>query len=72
MDFGMFADEFTELARDRRGLVLKDAPDGACILLGADGLCRANSAKPRQCREYPFTWRNPDSAEICPALSELG
>ena len=66
-----FANSFTELARDRRGLVLKEKADGACILLDDDGACRVNAAKPRQCREYPFTWRNADSVEICPALAEL-
>ena len=41
-------------------------PQGACPLLGADGLCTVQAVKPRQCRTYPF-WpeilRDPEEAE---------
>ena len=63
-----FADGFTEISADRRALVLKEKNDGACVLLDDDGTCRVNPVKPRQCREFPFSWRNEDSAAICPAI----
>jgi Fe-S-cluster containining protein len=58
------------LAPDRRGLVLKDKPNGACILLDDAGRCTAHAAKPRQCRDFPFSWRNADSAAVCPGLNQ--
>jgi len=72
MEEDVFVNEFTDVSADRRALVMKDAPDGSCILLGADNQCRTNSAKPRQCREFPFTWRNENSANICPGLTVNG
>ena len=65
-----FADAFTALSSDRRALVLKDKNNGECVMLDAEGACRINSVKPRQCREFPFSWRNEDSAAICPAMCE--
>ena len=62
------ADE-TELAPDRKSLVLKSRPDGSCAYLTADNLCRINPVKPTKCRTFPFAWSNPDSAEVCPALA---
>ena len=66
-----FTDRYTSLSSDRRGLVLKDNPDGSCILLGTNDLCQVNNVKPAQCRDFPFSWTNGDSATICPALAEL-
>jgi hypothetical protein len=63
-----FTERFTVLASDRRGLVLKDKPDGSCILLDAQGRCLVHDVKPRQCRGFPFSWQNPDSATLCPGL----
>lgn len=43
------------LARTGEGdLVLSMKAGGDCILLGADGACRAYAARPAQCRSYPF------------------
>ena len=33
LPIGEFISQFTDLARDRRGLVLKEQPGGACIFL---------------------------------------
>ena len=69
---GMSETEFianeTDVAPDRRSLVLKSHPDGSCVYLTADNLCRINSVKPDKCRTFPFEWTNPDSREVCPAL----
>ena len=59
----------TELSPDRRSLVLKNAPDGACAYLTPDSLCRINQVKPDKCRTFPFKWTNPDSATVCPELA---
>ena len=71
MDEQTFLDNHTLLAPDRRSLVLRDRPDGACEMLGEDGLCRVHAAKPAQCREFPFSWRNSDSFRLCPGLRAL-
>ena len=70
MKEGDFIATETELAPDRRSLVLKSRPDGSCIYLTSDNLCRINPVKPDKCRTFPFAWTNPNSSEVCPALSE--
>ena len=71
MDERTFLDEHALLAPDRRSLVLRDHADGSCEMLGEDGLCRVHAAKPAQCREFPVSWRNPDSFRTCPGLRAL-
>ena len=65
---GLTAAEFIErhaaLARNRAQLTLKEAPDGACEFLKADGRCRIYAARPRQCRDFPHGWR----VAGCPGL----
>ena len=65
---GLTAAEFIErhaaLARNRAQLTLKEAPDGACEFLEADGRCRIYAARPRQCRDFPHGWR----VAGCPGL----
>ena len=41
-----FIDRETELAPDRRGLILRSRPDGACVWLTDNNLCRINPVKP--------------------------
>ena len=62
----------TEVAPDRKGLMLKSMPDGACAYLDADNLCRINPVKPDKCRTFPLEWTNPDSREVCPAIGQCG
>lgn len=70
-DEASFIAEDTELAPDRRGLVLKSRPDGACAWLTNDNLCRINPVKPDKCRTFPQEWTNSDSASACPALARI-
>ncbi len=63
-----FIDRETEIAPDRRGLILRSRPDGACAWLAEDNLCRIHAVKPGKCRTFPYEWTNADSAEICPGL----
>ena len=69
---GMPEDDFvadeTEVAPDRKSLMLKSRPDGSCAYLTPDNLCRINPVKPDKCRTFPSEWTNPDSAEVCPEL----
>ena len=65
-----FIERETEVAPDRKSLILKSRPDGACAYLTDDNLCRINPVKPEKCRTFPSEWSNPDSAEVCPALAK--
>lgn len=65
-----FIDRETEISPDRIGLVLKDAPDGACAWLDGDNRCRIHPVKPDQCRRFPHDWINADSYSVCPALAD--
>jgi hypothetical protein len=47
-----FIQEFTRLTEDRRGLALKDKPNGECIFLEGND-CAVQAVKPQQCREFP-------------------
>lgn len=66
-----FIDRCTDLAPDRRGLVLKSAPAGDCVFLDAQNSCMINPVKPDKCRTFPHEWMNADSRRICPALELL-
>lgn len=70
--FGMseadFIERETEVAPDRKSLMLKSLPDGSCAYLTADNLCRINPVKPDKCRTFPFEWTNPDSDKTCAGL----
>ena len=72
MDEGEFIANGTELAPDRKGLVLKSRADGACVYLDENNLCRLNPVKPNKCRSFPLEWTNPDSSAICPELAGVG
>ena len=67
VDDNAFRRGYTEVAGNRRGLVLKDGADGHCIFLSASGLCRVHAHKPRQCREFPHRWTHPGYEHYCAA-----
>lgn len=62
-----FIETYARLARNRAGLTLREAPDGACIFLNAENRCVIYDARPRQCRDFPHRWR----VEGCPGLENL-
>ena len=64
-----FIERETEIAPDRKSLMLKSLLDGSCAYLTADNLCHINPVKPGKCRTFPFEWVNPDSATVCPELT---
>ncbi len=61
----------TELAPDRRSLMLRNTPDGACVWLDADNRCTIHPVKPDKCRTFPHAWTNADSDKVCPGLGRL-
>lgn len=61
-----FINEYCHLQRNRRGLSLIDAPNGACIMLTEDNTCRIQEVKPKQCRDFPFKWNFPGWEKRCP------
>jgi Fe-S-cluster containining protein len=60
-----FIAEWTDIAPDRKGLVLKDASDGACIMLDGNR-CRVYPVRPEKCRTFPYEWMNAESLSYCP------
>ncbi len=62
-----FIDRHTRLAPNRSQLALLDQADGSCAFLEGSR-CRVYSARPEQCRSFPFAWR---VSEGCPELDEL-
>ena len=50
-----FIEQFTRLRHDRRGLALREQPDGACIFLAGKD-CAVQPVKPQQCRDFPNRW----------------
>ena len=63
MEVREFIETYTCLTRDRQALSLIEQDNGACIFL--DRGCRIQPAKPRQCKDFPFTWRFSDFEKIC-------
>jgi Fe-S-cluster containining protein len=62
-----FIQQFTRLTESRRGLALKDKPDGECIFLeGRD--CAIQAVKPMQCAGFPNTWNFPGWRDVCEAV----
>ncbi len=62
-----FIQQFTRLRSDKRGLALKDQPDGACIFLEGEN-CAAQPVKPQKCREFPNLWNFPGFEKVCHAI----
>ena len=60
-----FTARYTRLTRDRPGLSLTEAEDGACIFLDRENACRVQAAKPHQCRAFPQEWRFTGFETIC-------
>ena len=58
----------TDLAPDRKTLMLKSQADGSCVYLTDDNRCRIHDVKPDKCRTFPFEWMNVDSRDVCPGL----
>ena len=62
-----FIERFAQLRPDRRGLALKEQPDGACIFLEGEN-CAVQPVKPQKCREFPNLWNFPGFEQVCHAI----
>ena len=65
-----FIQEYTRLTQDRRGLALKDKPNGECIFLEGND-CAVQSIKPKQCRDFPNLWNFPEFEKVCKAVPKV-
>lgn len=61
-----FTSAYTRLRKNRSGLILAEAANGACIFLH-NNLCSIQGVKPRQCRDYPANWHIPGEEQFCQA-----
>ncbi len=62
-----FIQRFTRLRADRRGLALKEKPNGECVFLEGNA-CAVQPVKPQQCRDFPNLWRTPAFENQCRAI----
>jgi Fe-S-cluster containining protein len=62
-----FIQQFAKLRADRRGLALKEQPDGSCIFLEGDN-CAVQPVKPQKCKEFPNLWNFPGFEKVCHAI----
>ena len=60
-----FLEKYTRLLPDRSGLALLDKESGECYYYDPLEGCTIQAVKPKQCRDFPFTWQNPGWDEIC-------
>lgn len=64
-----FIREYTDVAPDRRSLVLAMPAEGACRFLTEDNRCRIHPAKPKQCRDFPLNWEvPPEFRKLCQGI----
>ena len=62
-----FIQRYAKLRADRRGLALREQPDGACIFLEGEN-CAVQPVKPQKCREFPNLWNFPGFEKVCHAI----
>ena len=61
----------TQIAPDRKGLILKSRDDGSCAYLSQDNRCAIHPVKPDKCKSFPYEWTNADSYEVCAGLRRI-
>lgn len=61
-----FIRDHTVLTPDRRSLSLREKADGSCCYYDEKNrLCRIQSVKPAQCRDFPSRWNFPGWEKLC-------
>ena len=65
LDVYTFTERYTRLSPARADLELTEKPDGSCVMLTPERLCRIHAVKPRQCRDFPHTWRTEEAMREC-------
>ncbi len=69
LDVYEFNEKFTSL-QDRQKLILKKNPDESCVFLTDQG-CSIHAVKPKQCLDFPVSWRTAKSLDYCAGLKLL-
>lgn len=69
LDAYKFTNQFCNI-QDRRKLVLKKLSDESCVFLTEQG-CSVHSVKPKQCRDFPISWRTEKSFTYCEGMKKL-
>lgn len=65
-----FIQQFMRLRHDRRGLALREKPNGECVFLDGNE-CAVQSVKPQQCRDFPNLWNFPGFEKTCRAIPRM-
>ena len=65
-----FIEQYTRLHLTRERLALNELPDGRCIFLDGENVCRIQPVKPLQCRTFPETWNFSDWREQCDGIAK--
>ncbi|OGV50924.1 MAG: hypothetical protein A2X49_05710 [Lentisphaerae bacterium GWF2_52_8] len=66
MDSREFIERYSVLTSDRRGLSLTEGADGICVFYDPESSsCLVQEVKPKQCREFPFSWNFPGWEKEC-------
>ena len=69
LDVYQFSEKFCDL-QDKQKLILKKNLDESCIFLTPEG-CSIHPQKPKQCRDFPVSWRTAKSLDYCAGLKLL-
>ena len=62
-----FIANHARLRADRRGLSLREKPNGECEFL-VGNKCSIQPVKPQQCRDFPNLWNFPGFEKVCHAI----
>ena len=68
LDAYAFTERYARLSPTRADLELLDNPDGSCVMLTPERRCRIHAVKPKQCRDFPHTWRTDEAAKVCKGM----
>ena len=71
MSEDVFIESETDVAPDRKGLILKNRADDSCVWLTEDNRCRIHPVKPDKCRSFPYEWTKSDSDQVCAGLRAM-
>ena len=64
-------DFLDQYCRYEDGLLVLDQPEqGACQFLNEQG-CQIHEVKPKQCRQFPRVWRDPDAFDYCEGIKKI-
>ncbi|MDP3920956.1 MAG: YkgJ family cysteine cluster protein [Candidatus Omnitrophota bacterium] len=68
LDTDAFMSKYGAYEQGRR--VLNVNPDDSCIFLDESG-CSIHQIKPKQCRDFPRVWRDPEAFDYCEGIKKI-